>query len=191
MDCQFVGSKVEVIRPDTGEALSGKCVSKTKEGWVIQGEDEEVFGSTPVVAWLRTHEIESVVQGRMKPLNGPFMSLKQTGVLLRVSHGREDRYPVSDIQAVCLNLEESILLTLTDVGCRGFGFVCCSTPPSAHDVEFSVSGPSGQFQVTGTVVHLTPRTDGLFRGGVFLKLDHSAAKLKWLAVLAMCGQSAA
>lgn len=191
MDCHYVGSKVDVIRPDTGEALAGTCVSKTKEGWVIQGEDEEVFGPSPVVVWLRTVEQESVVQGRMRPLNGAFMSLKQTGVLLRVSHGREDRYAVDGITASCMNLGETVQLKLTNVGCRGFGFQSTAIPTSLHETEFTVTGPSGEFTMVGQVAHISPSADGMFRGGVCLKLESAIEKRKWLAILALTAQTAA
>lgn len=191
MQCGYVGSQVELIRPETGEALGGKCLARTGNGWVIETHEEEVFGASKVVVWMRTPEQQSVIEGRLKRIEGRFMALRPVGTLLRVSHGREDRYPVQTVMAQCHDLSEPIFLQVNDVGCKGFGFTTPLKPPTDALIEFNITSPTVEINLSGRMAHIARLPNGQYRGGVELKLETTTELRRWLSLLANCALNAA
>lgn len=191
MECRYVGSTVELIRPETGEALGGKCLARTRRGYVIETQAEEVFGPSKVVVWLRNNDHESVIEGRLKRIEGRFMSLQPTNTLFRVSHGREDRYNVETVMAHCEDQGELVFLQINNVGCRGFGFTSPAFPPNRPLIDFHITSPTVEIDLSGRLAHLCEQPDGQCRGGVELKLDTTVELRRWLSLLANCARQAA
>lgn len=186
MDAKFVGGKVEVIRPQSGESLSGTCLSHTNTGYVVEVDDEEVFGSTPVVAWLQNADYESVIQGTIRKINGTVIALRATGEMIHVSSGRENRFLINGMVATC----EQGHVDVKDAGCNGFGFRSDFEPRPGETLTFCFPLAHGEVELPGKVIHSRNCDDG-FMGGVELDTSCPGFQKQWLAVLAMAHPVAA
>lgn len=191
MACRFVGGQVEVIRPETGETLQGVCVAKTARGYVIEVAEEQVFGTSTVVVWLKKNGYESVVRGNVKPVSGNFVSLMATGEFLKVAKGRENRCPINSISCYASVGEGQVELHLTDIGCGGFGYVAEAPELLGQDIEFTFQVYGQSVKLVGRIAHCRCLTPTMSRGGVELNLHDQEAKRQWLAVLGFCNPIAA
>ena len=191
MTCRYVGSEVEVIRPETGDTLQGRCIAKTSSGYVIEVAEEQVFGAATVVVWLKSNGYESVVRGQVKPVSGNFVSLKTTGEFLKVARGRENRCPINSISCKIDLGGSATILHLTDIGCGGFGFVSESPVLAGSQIEFEFEINGQTIVMHGRIAHCRALSPVISRGGVELDLTGHEATRQWLAVLGFCSPIAA